>query len=54
MPVMDGEDRRKLVDTLTLWLQNANAGVRCSSDVPPNIIALIKAPDDKPEPPGGP
>jgi len=54
MPVMSGDDRRDLVDTLALWLANASAGVQCSQAVPPTIIALIKAPNDKPDPPGGP
>jgi len=54
MPVMSSESRLLLVTTLELWTGNARAGVKCSSDVPPTIIALIKAPSDKPAPPGGP
>ena len=55
MAVMTPDDRRDLVDTLELWLGNANAGVECSKQVSPGIIALIKAPDDKPDPtPGSP
>ena len=54
MPVMSPDDRRELVSTLEVWLGNANAGVKCTNQVPPGIIALIKAPNDKPDPPGGP
>lgn len=54
MPVMSGDDRRELVNTLDLWLGNANAGVQCSTDVPPGIIGLIKKQSDKPDQPGGP
>jgi len=54
MPVMTPDDRRELVATLALWHANASAGVQCSTDVPPNIIALIKKPSDEPDIPGGP
>jgi len=54
MPVMDAQDRRDLVNTLALWHSNAQAGVQCSTDVPPAIISLIKKPSDKPADPGGP
>ena len=54
MAVMSADDRRELVATLGVWLGNATAGVECAKDVKPGIIALIKAPNDKPDPPGGP
>lgn len=55
MPVMNAEDRRDLVTTLAVWLENAEAGVQCSTDVSPGIIGLIKRASDKvPDPPGGP
>ena len=53
MPVMIPADRRELCQTLQGWLDNACAGVKCATKVNPEIIALIEAPDDKPEPPGG-
>lgn len=47
MAVMDGPDRRKLVETLEAWLENAKAGVQCTSPpMPPGTIALIVAPSD--------
>ena len=49
MPVMPAGDRNELVDTLRAWLQCASAGVQCTNDVAPKMIALIKAPSDKPE-----
>lgn len=54
MPVMNPDERRELVSTLERWVANANAGLRCTTDVPPGMIALIKRPSDKPDPPGGP
>ena len=54
MAVMDAADRRELVDNLALWYANAQAGVQCATTLTPTIIALIKAPNDKPDPPGGP
>jgi len=54
MPVMNPDDRRDLVNTLEEWVGNAMAGVQCTTDVPPTMIALIKRPSDEPVPPGGP
>jgi len=54
VPVMNGPDRVTLVATLEQWAHNARAGVKCTSDVPGPIIALLKAPSDKPDTPGGP
>lgn len=54
MAVMNGDDRRQLVFDLSVWLENAEAGVQCTNDVTPGIIALIKRPSDNPSPPGPP
>jgi len=48
MPVMNDADRLELVRTLELWLGNAMAGVKCSNDVSPGMIGLIKRASDKP------
>jgi len=54
VPVMDADNRRELVSTLQEWLANANAGVKCTSNVSAGIIGLLKRASDKPDPPGGP
>jgi len=54
MGVMNADDRRDLVGTLRVWLENAEAGVKCSDAVSPGMIGLIKRASDKPDPPGGP
>lgn len=54
-PVMNGPERLELIRTLEEWTANAQAGIACE---PPSaaagIIALIKRPSDKPDPPGAP
>ncbi len=54
MAVMNGPDRLNLIRTLERWLDNARAGIKCSSEVTPGMIGLIKRASDKPDPPGGP
>lgn len=51
MPVMDGADRLELIFTLEKWYANAQAGIKCSADVTPGMIGLIKRASDKPDPP---
>lgn len=51
MAVMTGPDRLELIRTLEAWFANAQAGIRCSVDVTPNIIGLIKRASDKPPTP---
>lgn len=54
MPVMNGPDRLDLIRTLATWLANAQAGIRCSADVTPGMIGLIKRASDAPPPPPPP
>lgn len=46
MAVMNGVDRRLLVDTLEAWVVCARAGVQCTAGVTPRTIGLLETESD--------